>query len=216
MSLNIRQQLDTKKTIYIVRHAQTDYNRQGIIQGSGIDSDINEFGEMQAASFHRWYEYHKFKRIYISELKRTRQSVLPYIERGFPIEVMPELNEISWGVFEGKEQTPELKKAFEYTINRWRDGFLDEPIEGGESPMDLYLRQREGIRKIMERTDEDLILICTHGRAMRSLISILMDTPLRDMDDYDHYNMSLYVIDMVGMKAKMRINNQTAHAFEAG
>ena len=41
--------------LYIIRHAETEYNRKGIIQGSEVDSDINDVGESQANSFYEYY-----------------------------------------------------------------------------------------------------------------------------------------------------------------
>jgi probable phosphoglycerate mutase len=32
----------SKKTIYLIRHGQTDFNKQGIVQGSGVDSSLND------------------------------------------------------------------------------------------------------------------------------------------------------------------------------
>ena len=31
--------------MYIIRHGETEYNRMGIVQGSGVDTDINELGQ---------------------------------------------------------------------------------------------------------------------------------------------------------------------------
>ncbi|MDP4678865.1 MAG: histidine phosphatase family protein, partial [Cyclobacteriaceae bacterium] len=39
--------MKTKK-IYIIRHGQTDYNKNNMVQGRGINSSINEFGQEQA------------------------------------------------------------------------------------------------------------------------------------------------------------------------
>ena len=33
-----------EKWIYIIRHGETDYNKAGMVQGSGIDSDLNDLG----------------------------------------------------------------------------------------------------------------------------------------------------------------------------
>ena len=38
--------------LYIMRHAQTEYNKKGIIQGSEVDSDINKHGDIQASLFY--------------------------------------------------------------------------------------------------------------------------------------------------------------------
>ena len=52
-----------------------------------------------------------FQKIYTSALQRTQQSVLPFIEAGKPYQVFSQLNEISWGVFEGKPQNETERKA---------------------------------------------------------------------------------------------------------
>ena len=39
------------KTLYIVRHGQTDLNKKGIVQGRGRDTDLNKEGRRQADMF---------------------------------------------------------------------------------------------------------------------------------------------------------------------
>ena len=57
------------KTIYLIRHGETDYNRRGVVQGSGIDSDLNEMGRAQAMAFFQAYQHVPFAKLYISGLK---------------------------------------------------------------------------------------------------------------------------------------------------
>lgn len=78
--------LTTKKTIYLIRHGETEYNKRGIIQGSGINSDLNDKGKHQAQLFYMAYKHISFDKIYISELNRTYQSVAPFIEDKFVYE----------------------------------------------------------------------------------------------------------------------------------
>jgi len=73
--------LNTKK-IYIVRHGQTDFNLNGIVQGSGVDSSLNEHGRAQANAFFQQYGAVKFDAIYTSVLKRTIESVETFIQQG--------------------------------------------------------------------------------------------------------------------------------------
>jgi len=40
------------KTIYFIRHGETEYNKLGIVQGSGVDSELNENGRAQAQAFY--------------------------------------------------------------------------------------------------------------------------------------------------------------------
>ena len=68
--------------LYIIRHAETEYNRKGIIQGSEVDSDINDAGENQANSFYEYYKDINFDKIYVSDLKRTFQTIRRFTENG--------------------------------------------------------------------------------------------------------------------------------------
>ncbi len=69
-----------RKKIYIVRHGQTDYNLEGIVQGRSINADLNETGRAQAESFYQAYKNQKFDRIITSSLKRTHQSVQKFLQ----------------------------------------------------------------------------------------------------------------------------------------
>lgn len=183
-----------KKTIYIIRHGQTDYNKQGIIQGSGIDSSLNETGRQQAEQFYQAYHHISFDNIYTSELKRTQQTIEPFVREGRSFEVLPELNEINWGIFEGLKGTPDSQKVYQRMVNDWRAGLLDRAVEGGETPNQMFKRQEAGLEKLLQRKDEQQILICMHGRAMRSFLCLLTGTPLQQMDQFKHNNLCLYVL----------------------
>ena len=39
------------KQLFIVRHGETDFNRQNIVQGSGVDKELNALGRLQAQNF---------------------------------------------------------------------------------------------------------------------------------------------------------------------
>jgi broad specificity phosphatase PhoE len=122
------------KTLYVVRHGQTDLNKQGIVQGRGRDTDLNEEGRRQAALFYKAYKDVPFNKIYVSELKRTQQSIQAFIDKGISYEKLSGLDELAWGVLEGQPTTPGNKAAFLKLIRNWLDGKLDSKFEGGESP----------------------------------------------------------------------------------
>jgi probable phosphoglycerate mutase len=186
--------MGAKKTIYIIRHGQTDYNKQGIIQGSSVDSDLNDLGRMQAEQFYKAYHHIQFHNIYASALKRTQQSIHPFVKEGRTFEVMPEFNEINWGIFEGLKGTPESQKVYQAMINDWKAGLLDRAVEGGETPNEMYRRQELGLNKLMRRVHEETVLICMHGRAMRSFLCLLTQTTLKDMDNFKHNNLCMYKV----------------------
>lgn len=193
------------KTIYLIRHGQTDFNKQGIIQGSGVDTSLNETGEKQASQFFNHYRHIPFQKIYTSNLTRTKQTVQDFTNQGIPSESIPELNEINWGKMEGAMPTEENHLEFVEIVKRWRDGHLDEAVAGGETPTTLFQRQRTGLEKIMSRQDENPILICMHGRAMRSFLCLLTGHPLHLMDDFEHGNVCLYILEKTAEETHFRI-----------
>ena len=58
--------------VYIVRHGETDYNRQGIVQGQ-IDTPLNEAGVEQARLAADALEDTPFEVAYSSDLQRARR-----------------------------------------------------------------------------------------------------------------------------------------------
>ena len=111
------------KHIYLIRHGQTAYNQQSVIQGSGIDSDLNELGHAQARAFFEAYKHIEFDAIYTSKLKRTIQSVQPFIDLNIKHEAHLALNEISWGTKEGQPILPlEEDPFFAKMLAEWRNG----------------------------------------------------------------------------------------------
>lgn len=167
---------------------------KGVVQGSGIDAPINDTGKAQAKSFFEAYQHVPFDQIYHTALIRTRQSIESFIEKGIPTGVLPELNEISWGDYEGTPMTPEESQYYQHMLSQWQQGNLDYAIAGGESPNQVAVRMRQGIRKIMDGPGET-VLVCMHGRAMRIFLSLIFGSDLSKMDQYEHSNLCLYLLE---------------------
>src|SRR6201991_2792439 len=146
-----------QKTLYIVRHGQTDLNKQGIVQGRGRDTNLNDEGRKQAGLFYKAYKNVPFDKIYISELKRTQQSIQQFIDLGIPYQKLAGLDELAWGEYEGKQSTPETKLAFLQIMRKWTAGELDVKFDGGESPIEVLARQKEALATIMWQPDEETV-----------------------------------------------------------
>jgi probable phosphoglycerate mutase len=184
------------KQLYFVRHGQTDYNKKGIVQGSGVDSNLNKIGIEQALKFHRAYFHLPFSHVFTSELKRTIQTIQPFLEnKQIEHKIISGLNEISWGDVEGKILSDFHKKIFESTLNDWKNGFLDRSVIGGESISELQKRQRTAMLEILNTVNSKPALICTHGRAMRSLLCLMTGKNAKFMDEFPHSNLSLYILE---------------------
>lgn len=207
---------DVQKEIYLIRHAQTEYNARGMVQGSGIDADLNEEGRRQAQAFFNQYGNVPFDKIYISALKRTYQTVEPFIkQKGIPYEAHTGLNEISWGKVEGNTadaNNAEQHRHYTETLARWGAGELDVAIGSGESPNEVACRQAPVLKHIMAAEEEKIIMICMHGRAMRILLCGLLQVPLQRMDIFEHQNTGLYHLYYLKDKSwHISLMNDTIH-----
>ncbi len=187
----------------------------GIVQGAGVDTTLNETGILQSEAFYHTYQYIPFDKIYTSALKRTHQTVEPFLRNNekLPWEIIAELNEINWGIMEGKLPTEESNAQFHAMLQLWKDGHLDKAVEGGETPLDMIQRQKVGLEKIMNQISEQQILLCMHGRAMRAFICLLTGTPLEKMDEFEHGNVCLYILEKRKEETYFRIllRNSRAH-----
>lgn len=199
------------KKIYLIRHGQTDFNLRGIVQGSGVDADLNEFGKLQAEAFYQAFKHISFDKIYTSQLKRSWQSVEKFIQKEIPWKKLEGLNEISWGNREGQAITPEEDAYYHRMLALWREGETQHKIEGGESPEDVVYRQIVALNHILAQENEECVLICMHGRAMRILLTHILHYPLKDMDTFEHENLCLYELVYTGTMFHIKNFNDTRH-----
>lgn len=184
-----------RKILYFIRHGQTDLNLRGIVQGRGVNSPLNESGFKQAQAFYKAYKEIPFDKIYTSTLLRTHQTVAPFLDDGIPMEELNGLDEISWGIYEGQEQTDTVLSGFQDLVSAWKDNHLDQAVDQGESPNELVLRQKEAMDYILGKPEEEKVLICMHGRALRIMLCHLTEVPVCQMDDFPHTNTALYVVE---------------------
>lgn len=202
-----------QKDLFIIRHGQTDLNKEGIVQGRGINSDLNEIGKEQASRFFEQYKSIPFDKIYTSELKRTWQTVQGFINLGIPWEKLEGLDEMAWGIYEGKP-ADETRDGFKKLLEKWSLGDYNAHLQGGESPLDVQNRQKKAMNHILSRTEEKTVLICMHGRAIRILLCLLTGTELKDMDSFPHQNLSLYRLIWDGKQYSLEEFNNTQHLKE--
>ncbi|HLP95887.1 MAG TPA: histidine phosphatase family protein [Saprospiraceae bacterium] len=197
-------------TLYILRHGQTELNRLNIVQGSGVDSELNEMGYAQARAFYEAHQHVDFELVVTSKLRRTHQTVQQFIERDIPWEQTADVNEISWGIHEGQPMSAEQNERYQRMIASWRSGDLDASIEEGESARQLLDRIERFVEWVKTRPEKK-ILVATHGRAIRCLITHLKGLPASEMESADHTNTGLYVAHYIDGRWEFELENDTSH-----
>jgi len=160
-----------------------------------VNTSLNDKGIRQSQAFYNFYKDVKFDRIYTSILNRSIETVQPFIDLGITWESYEGLNEISWGDKDGMKVTVSENKYYHEVIKRWAQGEVDLRIDGGDSPLDVAKRQQPIIELIKSRDEDENILICMHGRAIRIILCLLTNSDLRLMDEFVHENLCLYMLE---------------------
>lgn len=198
-----------EKEIFVIRHGETAFNKKGLVQGRMMDEPINETGQAQAQAFFEQYEKEGFDFIYTSRLIRTKQTVAPFRAQNISVKSMYELDEFSWGWFEGLSFEA-FGDEYKRLLSAWKSGDYHAAPNLGDAPAQVAIRLARALADI-KANPASKILVCTHGRAMRLLLCILFDKPYAEMDAFPHDNLSLYRINWSGDKPIMLAANDRTH-----
>ena len=74
-----------------------------------------------------------FDLIITSALKRTFQPVRPFFDKNILHESWAAINEINWGIHEGKESKAWMIEAYNEMVGQWALGNFDASLEEGEA-----------------------------------------------------------------------------------
>ncbi|WP_395662132.1 histidine phosphatase family protein [Aestuariivirga sp.] len=166
--------------IYFVRHGETDWNVQGLIQG-WTDIPLNPKGHTQASAVARALTavpgFSPDFAFVVSPLQRARQT-MGYIAEALALEppqiaIEPAVTELGFGVWEGKPFW-ELKASPVYPAHP-EDRYAWRPVNG-ESYEDGHIR----INQWLDTLDRPTVVVA-HGAIGRCLIAELAGLPRRDL-----------------------------------
>ena len=147
--------------IILIRHGQTNWNLERRYQGSA-DTCLNTTGHAQASMLARRFKGERIDRVYSSDRRRSREFA-SMIFTSFAIEPVPDLREVSFGIFEGLTYDEILARHSEI-YKKWIKDPFGVTIPGGESPDRFVSRVMAAFDKIVSSCDEkERLAIVTHG-----------------------------------------------------
>lgn len=161
--------------ITLIRHLPTIWNKYQYLQGKRdipisfpLDTTEREqIAENQSLLNH----LQPFDQVFVSELKRTKQTAKVY---GFQSPVIdPLLNELDYGIYEGMPKNT-LLQDFGYV---WSDAPLE--VELGET---LFNFQQRIICFLVNYSHLTSLLIFGHGTWIRALLSLSKRGDINDMN----------------------------------
>lgn len=150
-------------TLLIVRHGETDWNRDGRWQGHS-DTPLNERGREQARELAS--SLRDVDAVYSSDLARSRETAeILAAELGLEVRLDPRLRERGFGAWEGLTSA-EIQERFADAHGRWQagEGFGADDAEPFEA---MRARVQAAIDDIAARHPDETVLVVTHGGSAR-------------------------------------------------
>jgi broad specificity phosphatase PhoE len=193
------------RRLYLLRHGQTDWNQQGLMQGGGYDIPLNDNGKNQAVAVADELSAIPLGAMASSHLQRALQTanhVHAAIDKGLPRRVDPRWGEMRFGDFEGTcihgpNVQAEHKAAFRTMMHAMQqDVTLSWPGNHGESTMEVSGRGQAAIQRFLEEfPDEDHLAVVAHGRFNKVLLATLLWKDASRYVEIEQGNTCINVID---------------------
>jgi broad specificity phosphatase PhoE len=168
--------------LLLVRHGQSESNRDGIMQGQ-FDSPLTDLGVNQARAVGRWLHSQglRWDRAYASPLRRAQDTALQIVARAESTAAVldPDLTEIHSGVLQGRSRAQMQIEHPEF-FERGIQDLGDYAAFGGESYADVQARVERLITRLEERhgASQETVLIVSHGGLLFQLVKRLTCLPV--------------------------------------
>jgi broad specificity phosphatase PhoE len=137
--------------LILVRHGETHWNKDGLIQGGDSDIELNDTGLEQAARLADFLKNEPIIAILSSPLRRaTATAEVIASQHQLPVEIDQRLRELKVGDLEGIS-VANLHTTFSRFLLKWWQHGEAEKLPNGESLVDLQQRAWKAIEELLER-----------------------------------------------------------------
>ncbi|CAL8242090.1 unnamed protein product [Merluccius merluccius] len=138
-------------SLTIVRHGETQYNRDKLLQGQGVDTTLSETGLRQAEAVGLYLRDVMFNVVYSSDLRRTCQTAEQILgsnasRSSMELVLEPLLRERGFGIAEGRP-----KEHLKNMANTAGQSCRDYTPPGGETLDQVQLRVKGFLKVLFQR-----------------------------------------------------------------
>ncbi len=160
------------KNIYLIRHGETDWNRDKRFQGK-TDIALNSMGREQALMLVPQMSELKIELAYSSHLSRAFETA-QLATQNLRVTIFKEENlaETNLGQVEGLTLEEIIAQFGADGLEKWRsynERDLDYRFPQGESKREMMVRIRQAVLEIAQSNTQTNIAVFAHGMVMRAL-----------------------------------------------
>ncbi len=195
--------------LIIVRHGQTDWNRERRYMGS-TDIELNDEGRRQAEKVAQRLKDYDIKMILTSPMKRALETARE-IRRYHPdaeLVVEKDLREVDFGILEGMTKD-EIKKKYKDHWDAIEKNDFNHKVPGGESYAEASVRVLNVLDKVLKSGKDSVIV--AHGMVNKIIFMKLMNKLLDEIEQISYRNTSVSVFEMDGGSVRVEEFNCDKH-----
>ena len=196
--------------LVLVRHGETEINKNNLTHKTGDAELLNATGELQIQKTAERLKELKPVKVYSSKESRAVHSG-EIISKTLEIELesIDGMQERNWGDLSGKPWA-EIQKVLEPMSLEERYTYTPP---NGESWQTFEARLIKTVSEILEKNKGENIVIVSHGGAIRALMPFLLGVPKVESFKYNPDNASVTVFSKEGTVLKQEMINDTTHLF---
>jgi len=165
----------SKKRIILVRHGETDWNKQGRFQGQ-IDIPLNKNGKSQAKAASEFLKEHLIHKAFSSSLSRPKETAQIILNEhpGIKISLKDNLKEIGHGQWEGKLES-EIKSDWPDLLKEWKISPEKVQMPEGENIIEVSTRSIIGWNEICkDLKNDETALVVAHDAVNKTILCHLL------------------------------------------
>jgi broad specificity phosphatase PhoE len=197
------------QVVYLIRHAETEYNRQGRVQGF-TDSPLSELGRKQARRLRDRLRGIKLAAAASSPAARATDTARVALDGAVPFETYDGLLEMNLGVWEGRIAA-DLRRDYPDEIKLWFDRPSRLRLEGGETIRSFRRRVTATMNAIRSRHADKTVAVFTHGGVIRVYLTGLLGMKLDDVWRFRIQNCSLTRVLFPGNEPRIDLLGDIHH-----
>jgi phosphoserine phosphatase len=155
--------------LVVVRHAETEWNREGRYQG-WRDTALSEIGRAQAHAVGRLLARQPLAAVWSSPLQRARDTAAAIAApQGLVVREAPAFREMRFGEWEGLTRD-QVRVSFPAQYRGWSETPHLVVPPGAETLDEVRARVLGGLEEVREAHDGQTVCVVAHGVSIRILI----------------------------------------------
>ncbi|MEO1783840.1 histidine phosphatase family protein [Thermodesulfobium sp. 4217-1] len=164
--------------IYLIRHGETDWNKESRYQGVK-DIELSAKGIEQVRKLGKYFSSIPLDILVSSPLSRTKEtanSILDFYPKKLQVFYDDRFLEISHGLWEGK-LVSEVKREFKEIYNFWKVSPYEAKMPEGEGLHDVSLRATSAFKEWVDNNRGNDIAFVTHDVVIRVILMDIFSLP---------------------------------------